>query len=644
MVSSNDKKLIYRPEIDGLRSLAVLPVIFFHAGFELFEGGFVGVDIFFVISGYLITSIILEDLNNGKFSIAKFYERRARRILPALFFVMVVSSLFAWFWLTPPDLKNFGQSLVATATFSSNFLFWLESGYFDATSELKPLLHTWSLAVEEQFYIVVPFLLWAIFHRKFNKIMLFLAILFFAGLLFSEWSSSNYPDFSFYLLPARSWELLIGVIAAFYIRQHGYFGSLLLNQLLSLVGLFAIIYSIAMFDDNIIFPGSYALVPTVGTVLIVLSAVPETLVHRFLIFRPLVFLGLISYSSYLWHQPILAFSHQMIIGDPVTAVLISLCLLSVIFGYLSWRYIERPFRDVTKISVKFIAYFSACGVMMFVELGFLIHFSEGFDKPKTKDGNSISSDSGKVMLLGDSHAGHLHAGLKQIFGEKLENRFSPGCIPLFDIDRYDSRFVKGECAKNMNAALTEFLRDDRFETLVLSHMGPVYLDNSLFRNKDPARIRGSGVVDTLNPANVDRWDIFETRLIATLDLLVAYENKRVAYVIDVPELGIDRKDCSWKIDRYILGSVIRVKEDFSALSGCKISRVEFEFRVARYHKLIFETFKKYPSIELIDPTDLFCDDEFCHGIVDGENLYRDVDHLNHSGSVLVAKLISEKLK
>ena len=144
----------YRAEIDGLRALAVFPVIFFHAGFELFNGGFVGVDVFFVISGYLITTILIEDIENKRFSIVYFYERRARRILPALFLVMLSCIPFAWFWLTPNDLKDFGESLIAVSTFSSNFLFWLESGYFEATAELKPLLHTWSLAVEEQYYII----------------------------------------------------------------------------------------------------------------------------------------------------------------------------------------------------------------------------------------------------------------------------------------------------------------------------------------------------------------------------------------------------------------------------------------------------------------------------------------------------------
>ena len=193
----------YRSEIDGLRALAVLPVIFFHAGFELFSGGFVGVDVFLVISGYLITTIIISEMSEGKFSILKFYERRARRILPALFFVMLVSLPFAWLWLTPKDLKDFGQSLIATSTFSSNILFWLESGYFDTATELKPLLHTWSLAVEEQYYILFPIFLLITWRLGLKWILSILAIILVISLGAAHWGAYNKPNAAFYLLPTR---------------------------------------------------------------------------------------------------------------------------------------------------------------------------------------------------------------------------------------------------------------------------------------------------------------------------------------------------------------------------------------------------------------------------------------------------------
>ena len=208
----------YRSEIDGLRSVAVLPVILFHAGFTAFGGGFVGVDVFFVISGYLITTIIVDELAQGKFSILKFYERRARRILPALFVVCLVSLVMAWMFLLKHDFKDFARSIVATATFSSNIYFWLESDYFDTAAELKPLLHTWSLAVEEQFYIFFPPLLMLLFPKGPRFVVFSLGVLFTLSLIGALWLLPRDTSGAFYLLPTRAWELLIGSFCALYLR------------------------------------------------------------------------------------------------------------------------------------------------------------------------------------------------------------------------------------------------------------------------------------------------------------------------------------------------------------------------------------------------------------------------------------------
>ena len=205
----------YRREIDGLRAIAVLPVILFHAGFETFSGGFVGVDVFFVISGYLITTIIIAELEQGKFSIINFYERRARRILPALFLVMLVCIPLAWFWLLPRDMQDFSQSLVAVTVFASNILFWRESGYFDTAAELKPLLHTWSLAVEEQYYVIFPLFLMSFWRLGKRWIMILLVAVFVVSLALAQWASLAKPSAAFFLLPARGWELLVGAFAAF---------------------------------------------------------------------------------------------------------------------------------------------------------------------------------------------------------------------------------------------------------------------------------------------------------------------------------------------------------------------------------------------------------------------------------------------
>ncbi len=369
----------YRAEIDGLRALAVLPVILFHAGFEWFSGGFVGVDVFFVISGYLITAIIISEMAEGKFSIVNFYERRARRILPALFFVMAACLPFAWLWLTPTDFKSFGQSLVAVTTFSSNILFWWESGYFDTAAELKPLLHTWSLAVEEQYYILFPIFLMLTWRLGIKRVSILLSVVFVISLGVAAWATqyAAHPKIisgAFFLLPTRGWELLIGVFAAFYLKHNTFLRSHLLNQALSMLGFGMILYSIIVFDATTPFPSFYALVPTIGTGLLILCAVPKTLVHNLLSLKFFVGIGLISYSAYLWHQPLFAFARHRFIEDLSEPILITLCLASLLLAWISWKFVEAPFRDKKAFTQKKIFLISSIAALGLSVLGLCIHF------------------------------------------------------------------------------------------------------------------------------------------------------------------------------------------------------------------------------------------------------------------------------
>ena len=379
----------YRAEIDGLRALAVLPVILFHAGFEWFSGGFVGVDIFFVISGYLITTIIISEMAEDKFSIVNFYERRARRILPALFFVMIMCLPFAILWLAPSDLKDFGQSLISTATFSSNILFWWERGYFGTAIEFKPLLHTWSLAVEEQYYIFFPIFLLLSWKLGIKKLLLLLIIIFLISLSLAH-IASVYGVFdriitgSFYLIPTRAWELLIGVFIAFYFKYFQVNIPQIANQILSLIGFGMIIFSIVFFDKETPFPSLYTLIPTIGTALLIVSAKPNTIMHRFLSIKYVVFIGLISYSAYLWHQPMFAFTKHRFSNEISDFLIIFLCLSSLFLAYISWRWIEKPFRKKNKITQKGIFNFSIAGIMTFIFLGSILSFNDGFLKNYSK--------------------------------------------------------------------------------------------------------------------------------------------------------------------------------------------------------------------------------------------------------------------
>ena len=368
----------YRPEIDGLRAIAVAAVILFHAGFALFGGGFVGVDVFFVISGFLITSIIVEELKTGRFSVLRFYERRARRILPALFTVMAACVPFAYRLLSPDDLKDFAQSLAAICLFASNVLFWGESGYFDTQAELKPLLHTWSLAVEEQFYVLFPLLLLVAWRLGRRFLLVLIGAIAALSFITSVEEVKNFPSAAFYLLPSRAWQLLVGALASFVadrwpsvaLRQPA---VRLASEAFGWGGMAMIVMALFLFDEQTPFPGLNAALPTVGTVLVLLGASDRTSVGRMLAWRPLVGLGLISYSAYLWHQPLFAFTKHALLADLPTDLAIVLCAVTIVLACLSWRYVEQPFRDRSLISRGMVFALSAAGMAAFVGLGFIGH-------------------------------------------------------------------------------------------------------------------------------------------------------------------------------------------------------------------------------------------------------------------------------
>jgi peptidoglycan/LPS O-acetylase OafA/YrhL len=370
----------YRSEIDGLRALAVVPVVLFHAGVHALSGGFVGVDIFFVISGYLITSIILTELEQGKFSVLNFYERRARRILPALYGVMAVSSVLGYLWMMPDEFKNYGQSLLATTLFSNNILLSVTSGYWDLNSEFKPLLHTWSLGVEEQYYILFPIFLmvgWKYFRKSIVASCLLIAL---ASLLLANWGVDTRPEIAFYVLPTRAWEILLGALVAFYLKDRPDAAtdeSTTKNQLLSGCGLIMIVGAIVLFDKNYPAPGFYMLVPTLGAALIIVYARAGTLAHRLLADKLVVGLGLISYSFYLWHQPLLAFSRIYLKSQPTLALSLGLVLMALVLSYLTWRFVEQPFRNRKAVSRRTI--FASSGLISccFVGLGLYLNQSYG---------------------------------------------------------------------------------------------------------------------------------------------------------------------------------------------------------------------------------------------------------------------------
>ncbi len=343
----------------------MVPVILFHAGAAPFGGGFVGVDVFFVISGYLITTILIDELEQGRFSIINFYERRARRILPALFFVMLCTLPFAWAWMLPSQMQDFAQSLIAVTLFGSNFLFWKTSGYFAAAADEKPFLHTWSLAVEEQYYVLFPIFLFLAWRFGRNKVFWMISIMAAGSLLISEWGWRNEPKANFFLFPTRAWELFAGSIAAFIIKTHG----IRSNQILSGAGLLMILFSIFFYTEATPFPSVYALVPVGGAVLIVLFATKETFAGALLSKRPFVWIGLISYSAYLWHQPLFAFARIRMTEAPSLGFMLFLSAMALVLAAFSWKYVEQPFRLKDVTSRRLIFQSSLAGMVFFLALG-----------------------------------------------------------------------------------------------------------------------------------------------------------------------------------------------------------------------------------------------------------------------------------
>ncbi len=333
----------YRPHIDGLRAIAILSVLLYHVGLTPFSGGFVGVDVFFVISGYLITEILTRDIANGRFSILAFYDRRIRRIFPALFTVLIAIATLAWFVYPDDLLKKLSEGIVATVLFASNILFWLRFGYFNHNASGEPVIHTWSLAVEEQFYIVFPVLLFGLFRTfKRQNVAIVIAVLAAISFLLSAWCAYRYPRAAFYLTPFRAWELLLGALAA--LQFFPPFRHPVALRVQGWIGLGLIAWAVTQFTPLMVFPGVNALVPCLGALLLIRAEPQTSSTGRLLSTKPFVFLGLISYSLYLWHWPLLVFAKALNIGDLSTAQTAAVLALSIVLATLTWRYIENPAR------------------------------------------------------------------------------------------------------------------------------------------------------------------------------------------------------------------------------------------------------------------------------------------------------------
>jgi peptidoglycan/LPS O-acetylase OafA/YrhL len=632
--------MIYRREIDGLRAVAVVPVILFHAGLTLFGGGYVGVDVFFVISGYLITSILIGELEQGNFSITHFYERRARRILPALFFVMLCCIPFAWMWMLPSEFKHFSQSIVAVVFFASNILFWCEDGYFSAAAELKPLLHTWSLAVEEQYYLLFPIVLlhsWRFGRRRVFWLVCVIAAISFTA---SEWGWQNKPSANFYLAPTRAWELLVGSICAFWLSSR----EQRPNNWLSLAGLALIVFAIFYFDDATPFPSVYALAPVLGTALIIVFGGTGTWTAKVLSMRGFVGIGLISYSAYLWHQPLFAFARIRSILEPSPYLMAALAVLSLSMGYFSWRFIEKPFRNnQASILPTGRAVFSATVPVaaVFVAVGLAGHFGDGFaqrgaskvdlarfdERLNTNRGLSIdcgsefnsspncyTSKSPNVLVWGDSYAMHLVQGI--IASEpkiKLQQHTISSCSPILGISQFDPpdgltlQWAR-KCIAFNDSVLNWLKNNKSVEIVILSSPFSGITDGAILARNE--RIYNSS--DTV---------LVRRALIDTANKIRA-QGARVVIVSPTPFSGKDNGLC-----------VAR-----ASFVGAPPEICNFPLNVNSNAFSFLQTVNDQVPVYWL--TDIMCSRGQCDAMRGNVFLYRDGGHLSKEGSVYLGKNFS----
>jgi len=645
-------KLNYRPEIDGLRAVAVISVIIYHIDLVLWEyqilkGGFIGVDIFFVISGYLITSIILNELKKyGTFSFKHFYERRVRRILPVLLVVMLASFPFAWFYLLPINFIDYSKSILYSVGFSSNYFFWSSGfSYGDTNTSLKPFLHTWSLSVEEQFYIIFPLILILSF-KYLQKYIGFIFILgFFLSLFIAHFGSKIIPNATFYFITSRGWELLAGSILSYFELKLGRRSNQKkLNLILPSIGLILILYSIIFFKDEMFHPSLYTLFPIIGICLIIWFSDNKEPVSRLLSSKLFVNIGLISYSLYLWHYPILTFDEisEFSLNNPYKKLLIGSFILA--FSVFSYYFIERPCRN-NEINFKKIIYlvlfFSTTliitNLVVIKNLGFEKRLPEiirsslhNYDSKLTSDFQIKSSKKMAVFLVGDSHMERLRLDLQERlidnnykFYHSIINEclFFPGFTRVIDKTGKASK----SCDLNYYSKLYDNLKNQQNSILIFGGRFPVYLEDSFFDNKE------GGIEDK----NVWRYNYLPSGSFKNIEesfresVYNLSKNNYIILVYPIPEAG-------WHISQKFFNKLNRDMISTSYEVYKNRTKSSFELLDSIKSKNIYRVY----------PNEIFCNTiikERCVTHNHKNIFYSDNNHPSNVGAKMINDLIISKI-
>lgn len=637
----------YRAEIDGLRALAVLPVIFFHAGFSFFSGGYVGVDIFFVISGYLITSIILDEIDAKKFNIINFYERRARRILPALFFILLLTTVVGWLWLLPNEYRQYSQSLIGVVTFTSNIFFYLTGGYFGASNELKPLIHTWSLSVEEQFYLLFPIFLLLIARARNKLKNMILWILVILSLLFAQWQSTRDTGFNYLLLPSRFWELAVGSLIAMHLMYSDLqITRKWLKDVLSIIGALLVLISIIFFDNDTPFPSVYTVLPVAGVSLIILFADNTTLMARYLSYRPVVQIGLISYSAYLWHQVLFSMIRHRSANEPEQITFVYLSVLTLVLAYLTWRFIEQPFRNKTQFNRRAIFGMASGGIIFFGFFGYAGHIKDGFksrlpadvatvhitreheqslrnagcplngksiDLAECKQGIVDSPD--QVALVGDSHAAALVKTIAEL-AKTQQFSFLPlvhsSCPLNFSISIHEGSLEEQYCAEYQQALKRLVLGSD--VSTVIVHSRYDFVGQTSLSSKQQLQL--------------------EQHVSAIKEILSA--NKKVILIYPIPVYSTHISDYMAKNLWFYGGTLPKVT----------LSTTVFEQRIKQVTSA-YDAIGDLKNLIRVKPKNALCEKiqpGICVTEFRGQPLYFDDDHLSEYGAELVLSEVYTAIK
>ncbi|SIQ93186.1 Peptidoglycan/LPS O-acetylase OafA/YrhL, contains acyltransferase and SGNH-hydrolase domains [Rhizobium sp. RU35A] len=681
----------YRPDIDGLRAIAVLAVVAFHAFPQVVKGGFIGVDVFFVISGFLISTIIFESLDNGMFSFSAFYARRIRRIFPALLLVLAASFSFGWFGLLADEYKQLGKHIAAAAGFVSNFLLQSETGYFDNAADTKPLLHLWSLCIEEQFYIIWPFMIWILRYGKSKSNLLFVLLITIVSFSMNVWNVEKDPVATFYTPQTRFWELSCGSILAWLLLpahrcHHELKGKKHLNaiwlivlnfisdnkvfisNIISVFGIFILLYGFVNIDKGAEFPGKWAVVPVLSAIFIILSGESAWIGRKILSNRIFVWFGLISYPLYLWHWPLLSFA-RIVEGEvPGHAIRIAAVMMSVGLAWLTYQFVERPIRQdggskaKVSILVLLMIVIGSAGYSVYVHDGLKFRDSVKFVQNQMDDLDFkidrmtkgwlcdpliargtrcfYSGSNPSVVIMGDSHAARIYVGLREFYSAQGKGVAvfggGGGCPPLLNVvSKMSSGDDTQNCLVKMSDPLKQIINTPTIEEVIFASRGPLYTTSNGFGDFDGDRYGQWVLHDENNPQGAkSNSDVFFGALGATLDALLA-AGKKVTYLLDVPELGFDIRSC---LASRPITLTSRTREP------CAVLRSQFESRNRDFRARLSQVLASRADVKVVDLAEALCDEKYCYGSKDGVLLYSDDDHLSRRGSEYVVHRLWDKFR